>query len=184
MQTRDFVLFTHGVFADQGIKGRTALQKIVYFLSVFTEEDMGYAPHFYGPYSSKVAAANSELKELNFIKEYVSVYGYSSQGFEMMKYDYSLTDDGQKLLERKKKLFHGEWDRMSAIADKIKAAGDLGYMELAMAAKAHIILKREGGNANLATIKNKAKQLGWSIDDGDLDNALTFLEKIELVSWH
>ncbi len=184
MQARDFVLFAHGAFTDRGIKGRTALQKIVYFLSVITEEDLGFTPHYYGPYSSKVAEANAELKELNYVKEDSSVYGYSSQGFEMTKYDYSLTSDGQKLLARKKELYQREWIMISAIAEKIKKTGTTNYMELAMAAKAHIIIKRESGNANRETIKKTAKKLGWSIDDCNLDNALTFLEKIDLVSWH
>ncbi|MFZ1984303.1 MAG: hypothetical protein WAU91_07800, partial [Desulfatitalea sp.] len=63
-------------------------------------------------------------------------------------------------------------------------AGTMHYMELAMAAKAFIILDREGGTANKETIKTKAKQLGWSIEDSNLDNALTFLEKIKLVTWN
>lgn len=183
MQSRDFVLFAHGAFNNGGIKGRTALQKIVYFLSVVVEEDLGFNPHYYGPYSSKVAESNSELKELNYIKEDLSVYGYNSQGFEITKYDYSLTEDGKKLLERKKRLYPYEWKKILEIANKIKEAGTLHYMELAMAAKVHIILKREGSTTNKETIKLKAKQLGWSIQEGNLDNALTFLEKIDLVSW-
>lgn len=183
MQPRDFVLMAHGAFGEE-ISGRTALQKIVYFLAVILEKDLGFKPHYYGPYSPKVAEANSELKELNYINEYGSVYGYDRQGFEMTKYDYSLTDDGYKLLERKKKLFNKEWEQISEIADRIKSAGNMHYMELAMAAKAYIILDREGGKTNMDTIKIKAKQLGWSIDDNSLDNALTFLEKIKLVVWN
>lgn len=182
MQPRDFVLLAHGAFG--GIAGRTALQKIVYFLSVIMKEDLGYSPHFYGPYSSKIAEANSELKEFNYISEASTGYGFNSQGFEVTKYDYSLTEDGLKLLGRKKKEFSTEWERISAIAERIKAAGTMHYMELAMAAKAFIILDREGGTANRETIKAKAKQLGWSIDDSSLDNALSFLEKINLVTWN
>lgn len=182
MQPRDFVLFAHGAFG--GIEGRTKLQKIVYFLSVIMKEDLGYGPHFYGPYSSKVAEANSELKELNYIKEASAVYGINSQGFEVTKYDYSLTSDGLKLLDRKKNEFEREWEKISAIAERIKSAGTMHYMELAMAAKAFIILDREGGTANKETIKTKAKQLGWSIEDSNLDNALAFLEKINLVTWN
>lgn len=183
MQPRDFVLMAHGAFGE-GITGRTALQKIVYFLSVMLDEDLGFNPHFYGPYSPEVAEANSELKELNYIKEVVTVYGYDSQGFEMAKYDYSLTEDGLKLLERKKKQYSDEWKEISSYAEKIKSAGKMHYMELAMAAKAYIILDREGGRTNKKTIKSKAKQLGWSIDDNSLDNALSFLEKIGIVTWN
>ena len=183
MQPRDFVLFAHGAFSDR-ISGRTALQKIVYFLSVIMNENLGFNPHYYGPYSSKVAEVNSELKELGFIRETTTVYGYNNQGFEMTKYDYSLTEDGHKLLCRKKDAYPEEWEKFFKIADKIKSAGTMHYMELAMAAKAYFILKREGGKTNRETIKTKAKQLGWSINDDGLDKALTFLEKIELVRWN
>lgn len=183
MQPRDFVLFSHGAF-DQGITGRTALQKIVYFLSVMMDKDLGYNPHFYGPYSPKVAEANAELKELDYLEETTTVYGYNNQGFEMTKYDYSFTEDGLKLLDRKKKEFSAEWAQIINLRDRIKSAGDLSYMELAMAAKAFIILEYEGGASNKEKIKTKAKQLGWSIDDNSLENALSFLEKLELVTWH
>ncbi|WP_408998397.1 hypothetical protein ACJ77P_12300 [Syntrophus buswellii] len=183
MQPLDFVLFAHGAF-DKGITGRTVLQKIVYFLSVIIGEDLGYNPHFYGPYSPKVAEANSELKELNYVEETSTVYGYNNQGFEMTKYDYSLTDDGLKLLERKKKQYNLEWEQILTIANRIKSAGNMHYMELAMAAKAFMIIKQQGGISNKEIIKTKAKQLGWLIDDRSLDNALSFLEKIEIVTWN
>lgn len=182
MQPLDYVIFAHGAF-DNGITGRTVLQKIVYFLSVIMEENLGYNPHYYGPYSSQVAEANSELKELNYLKEVTTVYGYNNQGFEITKYNYSLTEDGLKLLERKKKRYSAEWERICTIADKIKSAGSMDYMELAMAAKAFMILQQEGYAANREIIKAKAKQLGWSIDDRSLDKALSFLENIELVTW-
>ncbi len=183
MQPRDFLLLAHGAFEGR-ITGRTALQKIVYFSSVIMKKDLGFKPHYYGPYSPEVAEANSELKELNYILETSTVYGFNRQGFEMTKYDYALSEDGLKLLERKKKQYGSEWEKISMIADRIQSAGNMHYMELAMAAKAFIILEREGGKTNKETIKAKAKQLGWSIDDRSLDNALTFLEKIELVTWN
>jgi len=183
MQPRDFVLLAHGAFRE-GIAGRTALQKIVYFSSVIMNTDLGYNPHFYGPYSPKVAEANSELKELNYIKEIATTYGINGKGFEMTKYDYSLTEDGLKLLERKKIQYGDDWKKISEIAKSIQSAGKMNYMELAMAAKAHLILEREGGKTNRGTIKAKAKQLGWSIDDSGLDNALEFLSKIEVVTWN
>ena len=182
METRDFVLFAHGVFGE-GISGRTALQKKVYFLGVMLEENHGFSPHYYGPYSARVADANSELKALDFLKEDVNVYGWDHKGFEMARYDYSLTEDGKKLLERKKKTYPEEWEKMVRYAKVIKDAGNLNYMELAMAAKAHIILKRERGKANRNVIKSVAKKLGWSISETELDRAIDFLDKIHLAHW-
>ena len=182
MQPRDFVLMAHGAF-DGGINGRTRLQKIVYFLSVLLKEDLGYKPHYYGPYSPIVAEANAELKELGFINETSTVYGFNNQGFEMTQYSYYLTEDGKKLLERKKEKYSDKWKDISKIAKKIESAGPMHYMELAMAAKTYLILQRGDGQTNKETIKAKAKQLGWSIDDSHIDNALRFLEEIGLSSW-
>ena len=182
MLTRDFVLFAHGVF-NGGISGRTALQKKVYFLGVMLEEDHGFSPHYYGPYSAQIADANSELKALNYLSEEVNVYGWNHQGFEMARYDYSLTEDGQKLLERKKKKYPEEWKKMLECAKAIKDAGNLNYMELAMAAKAYIILKHEGGKTDRNTIKTGAAKLGWSINESELDRAIDFLNKIHLAQW-
>ena len=138
----------------------------------------------YAPYSPLVAEANAELKELNYLNEKSNVYGYGNNGFEMTRYDYSLSDDGVKLLDRKKKQYPEEWEKVVSIAERIKSAGSMHYMELAMAAKAFIILKNEGGTSTKEKIKSKAKRLGWSIDDCSLDKALAFLEKISLVRWN
>lgn len=60
----------------------------------------------------------------------------------------------------------------------------MNYMELAMAAKAFMILRYEGGRSDREKIKTQAKQLGWSINDNSLENALSFLEKLELMTWN
>lgn len=182
METRDFVLFAHGVFGG-GISGRTALQKKVYFLGIMLNEDHGFIPHYYGPYSARVADANSELKALNFLKEDVNVYGWNHQGFEMARYDYSLTEDGKKLLERKKKRHTEKWKKMVEYAKMIEDSGNLNYMELAMAAKAYIILNQKGGKTNKNTIKSEAEKLGWSISETELDRAIDFLDKINLAHY-
>lgn len=182
MQPRDFVLFAHG--ACNGIDGRTKLQKIVYFLSVFMNEDMGYHPHFYGPYSPMVAEVNAELKELGYLRETASVYGYNHKGFEMTRYDYELTDDGKTLLERKKKQYGTEWDQITSIADKMKSSGTMDYMELAMSAKVFMICDRKDGPTSKQEIKTIAASLGWSIDDNGLEKAISFLEEVALVQWN
>lgn len=182
MQTRDFVLFAHGAFGG-GISGRTTLQKKVYFLGVMLGENHGFNPHYYGPYSARVAEANSELKALNYLREEINVYGCNHQGFEMAKYDYFLTEDGQKLLERKKKQYPKKWKKIFNFTNAIEGAGDLSYMEMAIAAKAYYILTREGGTATKETIKSVAKNLGWSIKETELDRAIDFLDKIHLAHW-
>jgi len=182
MKARDFVLFAHGAF-NGGISGRTALQKKVYFLSVMLDQDLGFGAHYYGPYSAQIAEANAELKSLDYLRENINVYGWNHNGFEMARYDYSLTEDGLKLLDRKKSRFPEEWQKIQNCADLMKDAGNLNYMELAMAAKAYFVLIQQGGKANRNTIKAVAEKLGWSISETELDRAIDFLDKIHLASW-
>ena len=60
---RDVVLLAYKAFGGT-VKGKTMLQKRVYFLSVFLNADLGYEAHYYGPYSEAVATANLEMKSL------------------------------------------------------------------------------------------------------------------------
>lgn len=182
MKTRDFILLAYGAF-DRRISGRTLLQKRVYFLSEMLDENHGFSPHYYGPYSSQVAEANSELKALGFIEEDRTVYGWNHSGFEMARYDYSLTEDGLKLLERKKKEYPDEWKQIYDAANRIKGAGTVDYMELALAAKAYFILTRQGGTASKETIKTVAQKFGWTINELELEKAIDFLNKIHLAGW-
>ena len=56
---RDVVLLAYKTFGGT-IKGKTMLQKRVYFLSVFLKVDLGYEAHYYGAYSEGVATTNLE----------------------------------------------------------------------------------------------------------------------------
>jgi len=56
MNTYDFVHLA--LYAMGGeIRGKTKLQKTIYFLGRLSNhiDELGYNPHFYGPYSSEVA---------------------------------------------------------------------------------------------------------------------------------
>jgi uncharacterized protein YwgA len=47
------------------MRGRTLLQKKLYFVSALSREDFGYEPHYYGPYSTVVELL-SNLVEIPF----------------------------------------------------------------------------------------------------------------------
>ena len=56
-------------------------------------------------------------------------------------------------------------------------------MELSIAAKAYMILKRESGEADKNKIRAVAENLGWSMSETGLDRAIDFLDKIHLAHW-
>ena len=65
---RDVLVLAYKAF-DGDMRGKTLLQKRVYFLSVMLGVEMGYDAHYYGPYSGNVATLNSELKSLGYVSE-------------------------------------------------------------------------------------------------------------------
>jgi len=178
---RDFVLLGYKAFGGS-IRGKTMLQKRIYFLSVMLDANLGYGAHYYGPYSSAVAAANLDLKSLGYLDESASGWGVDHRGFEIARYDYSLTGDGIATAEFKAEKHAGLWKKVQNAAAVIQQAGDLSYMELSIAAKAYFALTRLKGKATLDEISGLMPQFGWSVDKDELEKASAFLERAALVT--
>ncbi len=182
MNVRDFVVLCYGAF-DGNINGKTNLQKKVYFLaaSLGMVEELGYHAHYYGPYSADVAEANTELKSLNYLSECSTSWGSDNRGFEIACYDFSLTEEGFRLLHKKQRENPHIWENLCNLAKKIKEAGNLDYWDLSIAAKAYFILDQKGKSVSSQEIQGAAKGLGWEVTTEELDRASTFLEKINLI---
>ncbi len=182
MKTRDFVVLAYGAFGG-AISGKTNLQKKVYFLGVGLgrESKLGYRAHYYGPYSAAVAEANSELKSLGYLSECSTSWGSDQRWFEIARYDYSLTEEGNRLCNRKRNRQPELYEEIQRLAAAIKAAGDLNYWELLIAAKTFFILKNHGATATFEEIQKVARDLGWEVTEQELDKASDFLEKMDLI---
>lgn len=181
MHTRDFLLLAYDAFNGE-IHGKTSLQKKVYFLGLMVGQDLGYDPHFYGPYSAEVADANSELKSLGYIDESVAGVGDSDAfGFEIARHDYKLSDAGRILVRMKKAALSEEWHKIWRAAENIKTAGDISYMTLSVAAKAHYILSEHSRKPTVEEVKQIASRFGWRLGEPDLKRAVDFLTKVGLV---
>jgi len=182
MKTRDFVVLAYGAFGGK-ISGKTNLQKKVYFLGVGLgmESDLGYRPHYYGPYSASVAEANSELRSMGYLSECSTSWGSDNRGFEIARYDYALTEDGSRLLGRKQLEYRDIWDKLIAFAEVMKSVGELNYWELSIAAKSYFILKSAGAQIGTKEIQNEALKLGWEVREEEIQKACEFLERVQLV---
>lgn len=182
MRIRDFVVLAYGAFGGT-ISGKTNLQKRVYFLGVGLgkESELGYRAHYYGPYSAAVAEANSELKSLGYLSECSTTWGSDQRGFEIARYDYSLSEEGKRLYNRKKNEHPDVSREIQRLVESIKSAGDLNYWELSIAAKTYFILKNHGTTITFEEIQKIAQGLGWEVTEGELEKASVFLEKMDLV---
>ena len=94
MSINDAIL---AILADESAHGRTMLQKKMYFLSVLANENFGFRPHFFGPYSSQVSTSLSALGEADFVKETRMGLGVSTNFGEMSRYDYELSKSGKEV---------------------------------------------------------------------------------------
>ncbi len=184
MTAYDFLHIALHAMGDQ-IKGKTKLQKTVYFMATMGDcsEDLGYRAHYYGPYSSDVAEAADRLRALGFVEQSVATGGaVNSHGFEVARYDYLLNAEGVRVAEAKAKRYPELWKKLQAAAKGLREAGDLDYVELSVAAKTYFMLAEKRGKATIEGLAKLANKFGWSVDHNQLTEAATFLEKVGLVT--
>jgi len=176
---RDVLVLSYKAFDD--MKGKTLLQKRVYFLSVMLGIDLGYEAHYYGPYSEQVATLNMEMKSLGYVSESASAWGYDQRGFEMARYDFKLTEVGERTAARKIAAEPDLWQRIRDAVSVVKQAGDLDYMELSIAAKAFYVLSELKGTAAIEDIAAMIPKFGWTVTPEQLEKATDFLSRAHLV---
>lgn len=183
MNTYDFVhLALHAMGGE--IKGKTKFQKSIYFLGLLTKtiDDLGYRPHFYGPYSSEVAGAADRLRALGFATQTAAGGGSVDQaGFEVARFDLRLTDEGARMAQAKAEKYPEEWDKIGKAAEILKKANEQDYVKLSIAAKTYFMLGQRRGTARIKDLVALAENFGWSVTPDQLRDAAQFLASIGMV---
>jgi len=168
---------------DGQVEGKTKLQKMVYFVGVMTGslDELGYRPHFYGPYSPEVAGGLNRLQAMGFL-DYTKVSsGFRDEsGFEQARHDYHLNDDGIAAAKRRAGQHSEEWKGIKEAVNALRSH-EQNYVELSIAAKAFCLLD-EKSPATIAELEEIAPRFGWSVTPQELRNALGFLKSLSLVS--
>jgi uncharacterized protein YwgA len=165
------------------VEGKTNLQKEMYFISIILGMDLGFKPHFYGPYSPEVEQGLGELIGAGFVDMKWNSYGVDSEsGFEMKKYTYTLTESGKRLSD----ILAGEspeYDikKIKSFVDKLKEMGSPNYQSLSLAAKAYFILKKEGEAMNKKQLKENMLAFGWKVPDEDIESAVGLLSELGFI---
>lgn len=183
MKTSDFLLYVIGAMGGS-VKGRTLLQKTCYFVCVQLgqEDALDFNPHYYGPYSPAIDNTLARMTDLGFIDRHTIGFGASDpSGFEIRRNDYQLTEEGKEMLELLGTQKKSEYTAIQKAVDNISEAGNPGYFELSIAAKAYHIIRARGGVLTKKSIVSEAEQLGWSVQPSSLDRAVRFLEELNLV---
>ena len=163
--------------SSSSVQGRTLLQKQIYFLSVLANEDFGFRPHYYGPYSSHVSTALSALVEADLVEESRVGYGVATEFGEVSRYDYRLSESGKHVVERRPEIVAGYKEYL----DKIHSSGvSADPNTISIAAKVHFIVSGQG-KATVEQIQEMAGSLGWSISEDSVNSVVEYLKRLELV---
>ena len=180
----DAIVATIGV-VDDNIKGRTTIQKLVYFESVVGLVRVNYRPHYYGPYCGEVAGILQELTALDFVKEEVETRkstGYLvSDGWK--RYCYRLTSAGDDFFDAAKKEHPNEYEYIKNLVDVCKAKSALDPKILSWAAKVHYILSCENKSMKREGIVTAAETFTWELSKEQIDVAIELLEHLDLVKY-
>ena len=103
-------------------------------------------------------------------------------GFEVRRFDFILTPDGQAVVDDLKKRKSLECREVLEGLTMLSAARDSDYVSLSVAAKTFHILKESRRPLYPDEIINEAKQLGWEISQESIEHAVNFLTKLDLVT--
>jgi len=164
------------------IKGKTLVHKRGFFLNKLVNLDLKYKPHYYGPYSPELEEAIGTCKALGLVEQRVVNYGPSVRGgFEVRRFDYSITENGKKVIDTLKKRMPQKSEEIIMWVQKI-AGHDLDdYVTLSLAAKAMFVLEEKDKPMNFEDIVKEAKRYNWNINPDAVEKAAKFLEELGLV---
>lgn len=168
--------------AGNNILGRTAIQKIVYFLSISGIVDVKYRPHYYGPYSADVASSIQMLASIDFMNETVETSkttGYTVPE-NWKKYHYSLSSDGEQFFEEFKKSNKADFDEISRIVEICRNSENFNPEILSWAAKVNYILSKKKEPMTYDAIITTADSFGWDLSQEQVDMALELLRNLGL----
>ena len=182
MDAEDVVL---GIVAAAGgtVEGRTYLQKVAYFAGKRIGLELGFRPHYYGPYSRLISAETDRQVTLQFLSEdrrELVRAGETGLPFDPVLYVYSLREEGRRYCEILEESDRESFGSLRDVVDKIKESG-ADYRQLSCAAKLDYLLTAAGGSIARETAKREARQLGWQLEDPDIDAAVDALQRMGLV---
>ena len=192
MNSKQLILLALHSFDNQ-IRGKTLLQKRMYFLDILLKEklrdsaqlpDLDFIPYYYGPYSPVVNEDLIYMKLGNYISESSVEFDFvNDSGFQAKRTDFILTDNGRARAIELERENPDLSTLIKNICDTISNIDNNSYEQLAIDAKTHFILTMENRPLTKENIKEIAKnRCKWVIDnDVQIEKAVEHLKTLELV---
>ena len=177
MHVQDMILLVIESEKDKRLRGRTTLQKKLYFLSVLKGVDLRFHPNYYGPYSSWVEENLDILVNCGFLKEVMETFSTDRNIFgEIRRHTYSLTPDGKIVLnEISKEDKHQRWQDALAYINAQPLAND--FKKLSIAAKVHYIANMKE-RITAKQIGEITKAYGWHIRGLEIQELSLFFKAL------
>jgi uncharacterized protein YwgA len=184
MDINDFVLLSLSAIGGK-IEGKTKLQKTIYFLGILTDSivELGYDAHYYGPYSEEVNNAITYLMTIGVLEQSTCGGSTDPAGFSVIRYDFRLTESGQRMAESQKKKNLAFWDKISEAANKFQQMGNLNYIQLSIAAKTYFMLGKKRNRATNEELASLAPKFGWNVTPEEIYESAQYLKKLGLVEF-
>jgi len=152
------------------VRGRTAIQKIGYFIVNRLKLQNEFIPHFYGPFNPTLALTLKSLMSLDMVKE-----EYSITNNERGMYTYSLTKDGEMYAKELLIKFNNEFKIIKKLVENIQKIDSDIIETLSYAAKVHFLNKSKSDST---TIKKNAIDYGWTITKVQISESKKFLSNL------
>lgn len=182
LNARHIVLFAVAQL-DGRQNGKTYLQKLCYFVQRLSGWQLGFRAHYYGPYSDQVSAELSFLAGAGLLSESRRGSGVAGNGgWEIARFDYSLTDLGRATVERLAKEHPSEVNAVKTEINKVLDAGNQSYVDLSFAAKTDWILQSEQVSMTVDRIADAAGKFNWNVKGTDVQKASDLLTKLGLAN--
>lgn len=161
--------------AGGSIKGRTTLQKWLYFISVKTGLKFGFIPHFYGPYSEDISSLVNALIASDFLQETGKITGYSR-----IMYTYALTEDGRRIAKDLRKKHKQLYKTLKEVVDTCSNVAGNSTSILSWAAKIYYLLQKQGSEITYSKLRSESRSLGWSLSKEEVDSGAKLLAALKL----
>ena len=164
------------------ISGRTAIQKLGYFSMIPGAIGAYYRPHYYGPYSADIAGAIQALVSYGFIEERVETPAAlgSTASPDWKRYTYSLTTDGEGLIQKLEEEHTSEFRKIEEIVSISEDTANLDSKILSWAAKVHYIQTLEQRDLSYWEIREIARTLNWDLTEDQIERGMNLLTNLHL----
>ncbi|MDD9813747.1 MAG: hypothetical protein OXU37_05725 [Thaumarchaeota archaeon] len=149
--------------------GRTVLQKLVYFVSLKINVDIGHYAHYYGPFSEDVSMEIARLWGHGLVQE-------NAPTRTKPGYTYTLTKGGELLGERVAGENEREYAEIVSVVRECRGFCELRHKQLAFASKIHYLRARM--DTKDPDLISTGRKIGWVMGEDDVSSGFRLLHRL------